>query len=152
MANSFIILAELKNRDQSLQGRPIRSPSRSLSNFRYHLLATFDFKILVFCSLFSCCGIVLEDQRIDPLVLTLIAKNQKKPSETKPPMVHNLSHHFLPEALFSGFSSGTSALAALIFGRHLMVANAADGRAVLCRNGEAIDMYRDHKPIYLPLP
>ncbi|CAN6809100.1 unnamed protein product [Brassica oleracea] len=37
-------------------------------------------------------------------------------------MVHNLSHHF---------SSG-------------------DGRAVLCRNGEAIDMSQDHKPIYLP--
>ncbi|CAF1998753.1 unnamed protein product [Brassica napus] len=97
MANSFIILAELKNRDQSLQGRPIRSPSRSLSNFRYHLLATFDFKILVFCSLFFCCGIVLEDQRIDLLVLTLDAKNQNEPSETKPPLVHNLSHHFSSE-------------------------------------------------------
>ncbi|WZZ09585.1 hypothetical protein YC2023_095506 [Brassica napus] len=150
MANSFIILAELKNIDQSLQGRPIHSPSRLLSNFLYHLLATFDFKILVFWSLFFCCGIVLEDQRIDLLVLTLDAKNQNKHSETKPPMVHNLSHHFSSEALFSGFSSGTSALAALIFGRNLMVAKAADGRAILCRNGEAIDMSRDHKPIYLP--
>ncbi|KAH0890652.1 hypothetical protein HID58_053081 [Brassica napus] len=46
-------------------------------------------------------------------------------------MVHNLSHHF---------SSG----------KHLMLANAGDGRAVLCRNGEAIDMSQDHKPIYLP--
>ncbi|CAN7104560.1 unnamed protein product [Brassica rapa subsp. narinosa] len=34
--------------------------------------------------------------------------------------------------------------------RHSMVANAGDGRAVLCRNGEAIDMSQDHKPIYLP--
>ncbi|KAL0675398.1 hypothetical protein Bca4012_003379 [Brassica carinata] len=34
--------------------------------------------------------------------------------------------------------------------RHLMLANAGDGRAVLCRNGEAIDMSQDHKPIYLP--
>ncbi|KAF8104719.1 hypothetical protein N665_0169s0004 [Sinapis alba] len=25
-----------------------------------------------------------------------------------------------------------------------------DGRGVLCRNGEAIDMSQDHKPIYLP--
>uniref|UniRef100_A0A0D3DA85 PPM-type phosphatase domain-containing protein n=1 Tax=Brassica oleracea var. oleracea TaxID=109376 RepID=A0A0D3DA85_BRAOL len=161
MANSFIILAELKNRDQSLQGRPIRSPSRSLSNFRYHLLATFDFKILV--KMTGLEYVISDATEIVPTRLymltynidaNLIAKNQKKPSETKPPMVHNLSHHFLPrtatEALFSGFSSGTSALAALIFGRHLMVANAADGRAVLCRNGEAIDMYRDHKPIYLP--
>ncbi|CAF2072368.1 unnamed protein product, partial [Brassica napus] len=58
------------------------------------------------------------------------AKNQNEPSETKPPIIHNLSHHF-------SFS-------------HLMVANAGDGRAVLCRNGEAIDMSQDHKPIYLP--
>ncbi|KAL8139074.1 hypothetical protein V2J09_005075 [Rumex salicifolius] len=43
--------------------------------------------------------------------------------------------------------SGTTALAALIFGRLLMVANAGDCRAVLCRKGEAIDMSRDHKPV-----
>ncbi|KAF3595708.1 hypothetical protein DY000_02024979 [Brassica cretica] len=151
MANSFIILAELKNRDQSLQGRPIRSPSRSLSNFRYHLLATFDFKILV--KMTGLEYVISDATEIVPTRLymltynidaNLIAKNQKKPSETKSPM------RTATEALFSGFSSGTLALAALIFGRHLMVANAADGRAVLCRNGEAIDMSRDHKPIYLP--
>ncbi|WZZ12925.1 hypothetical protein YC2023_106014 [Brassica napus] len=91
------------------------------------------------------------------------AKNQNEPSETKPPIIHNLSHHFsfgrscfskgLQQRLFSQvflLVPGTSALAALIFGRHSMVANAGDGRAVLCRNGEAIDMSQDHKPIYLP--
>ncbi|XVE77506.1 hypothetical protein DITRI_Ditri13aG0068200 [Diplodiscus trichospermus] len=45
-------------------------------------------------------------------------------------------------------SSGTTALTALIFGRLLMVANAGDCRAVLCRKGEAIDMSKDHRPIY----
>ncbi|XP_044491227.1 probable protein phosphatase 2C 49 [Mangifera indica] len=45
-------------------------------------------------------------------------------------------------------SSGTTALIALIFGRLLMVANAGDCRAVLCRKGEAIDMSQDHRPIY----
>ncbi|XP_057963588.1 probable protein phosphatase 2C 49 [Malania oleifera] len=45
-------------------------------------------------------------------------------------------------------SSGTTALAALIFGRLLMVANAGDCRAVLCRKGEAVDMSQDHRPIY----
>nr|VDD04808.1 unnamed protein product [Brassica rapa] len=73
------------------------------------------------------------------------AKNQNKHSETKPPM------RTATEALFSGFSSGTSALAALIFGSEgLFPHDSADGRAILCRNGEAIDMSRDHKPIYLP--
>ncbi|KAG2326072.1 hypothetical protein Bca4012_034797 [Brassica carinata] len=47
-------------------------------------------------------------------------------------------------------SSGTTALATLVLGRQLMVANAGDCRAVLCRNGEAIDMSQDHRPIYLP--
>ncbi|GMI73702.1 Type 2C protein phosphatase 49 [Hibiscus trionum] len=45
-------------------------------------------------------------------------------------------------------STGTTALTAMIFGRILMVANAGDCRAVLCRKGEAIDMSEDHRPIY----
>lgn len=45
-------------------------------------------------------------------------------------------------------SSGTTALTALILGRRLMVANAGDCRAVLCRKGEAIDMSEDHRPNY----
>lgn len=45
-------------------------------------------------------------------------------------------------------SSGTTALTAFVFGRLLMVANAGDCRAVLCRKGEAIDMSQDHRPIY----
>ncbi|KAF9688203.1 hypothetical protein SADUNF_Sadunf02G0172700 [Salix dunnii] len=45
-------------------------------------------------------------------------------------------------------SSGTTALTAFVFGRLLMVANAGDCRAVLCRKGEAIDLSQDHRPIY----
>ncbi|KAH0782201.1 hypothetical protein KY290_001799 [Solanum tuberosum] len=45
-------------------------------------------------------------------------------------------------------SCGTTALIALVLGRLLMVANAGDYRAVLCRNGEAIDMSQDHRPNY----
>ncbi|KAG6518072.1 probable protein phosphatase 2C 2 [Zingiber officinale] len=45
-------------------------------------------------------------------------------------------------------SSGTTALAALVFGRYLVVANAGDCRAVLCRKGQAIDMSQDHRPNY----
>ncbi|EPS66611.1 hypothetical protein M569_08163 [Genlisea aurea] len=45
-------------------------------------------------------------------------------------------------------SSGTTALIALLIGRLLMVANAGDCRAVLCRKGEAVDMSRDHRPSY----
>ncbi|KAL5975210.1 hypothetical protein ACLOJK_031889 [Asimina triloba] len=43
-------------------------------------------------------------------------------------------------------ASGTTALAALVIGRSLLVANAGDCRAVLCRRGKAIEMSRDHKP------
>ncbi|KAH0868270.1 hypothetical protein HID58_075292, partial [Brassica napus] len=122
------------------------------------------------------------------------AKNQNEPSETKPPIIHNLSHHFSFEelnlmfldsskdvfienmkqhtlykkktelnsiyveevktSLSNAFLQADLALAKDCnkgsFLRHLMVANAGDGRAVLCRNGEAIDMSQDHKPIYLP--
>ncbi|KAK4770867.1 hypothetical protein SAY87_031399 [Trapa incisa] len=47
-------------------------------------------------------------------------------------------------------SCGTTALTALILGRHLLVANAGDCRAVLCRRGTAIEMSQDHRPSYAP--
>ncbi|XP_074315986.1 putative protein phosphatase 2C 2 [Silene latifolia] len=43
-------------------------------------------------------------------------------------------------------SSGTTALTAFVLGRLLLVANAGDCRAVLCRKGEAIEMSEDHRP------
>lgn len=46
----------------------------------------------------------------------------------------------------SSLESGTTALAALVIGRSLLVANAGDCRAVLCCRGKAIEMSRDHKP------
>ncbi|KAG6436707.1 hypothetical protein SASPL_101609 [Salvia splendens] len=48
-------------------------------------------------------------------------------------------------------SSGTTALTALVVGRLLMVANAGDCRAVLCRKGDAIDMSQDHRPSTLKI-
>ncbi|CAJ2643474.1 unnamed protein product [Trifolium pratense] len=50
-------------------------------------------------------------------------------------------------SLDAALASGTTALATLIIGRLLVVANAGDCRAVLCRRGKAIDMSRDHKPV-----
>ncbi|GAB4854147.1 hypothetical protein Ancab_022732 [Ancistrocladus abbreviatus] len=49
-------------------------------------------------------------------------------------------------SLDAALASGTTALAALVIGRSLVVANAGDCRAVLCRRGKAIEMSRDHKP------
>ncbi|XP_062208973.1 probable protein phosphatase 2C 2 [Phragmites australis] len=45
-------------------------------------------------------------------------------------------------------SAGTTALTALVLGRQLLVANAGDCRAVLCRKGVAVEMSRDHRPTY----
>ncbi|CAL9211098.1 probable protein phosphatase 2C 57 [Musa acuminata AAA Group] len=46
----------------------------------------------------------------------------------------------------SSLASGTTALAVLVIGRSLVVGNAGDCRAVLCRRGKAIEMSHDHKP------
>ncbi|CAO2841089.1 unnamed protein product [Amaranthus hypochondriacus] len=46
----------------------------------------------------------------------------------------------------SSVSSGTTALTAMIFGRSLLVANAGDSRAILCRRGLALEMSKDHRP------
>lgn len=50
-------------------------------------------------------------------------------------------------SLDAALASGTTAIATLVIGRLLVVANAGDCRAVLCRRGKAIEMSRDHKPI-----
>ncbi|XP_065851499.1 probable protein phosphatase 2C 22 [Euphorbia lathyris] len=50
-------------------------------------------------------------------------------------------------SLDAALASGTTALAALVIGRLLVVANAGDCRAVLCRRGKAVEMSRDHKPM-----
>ncbi|KAI3469235.1 hypothetical protein Pfo_025898 [Paulownia fortunei] len=41
---------------------------------------------------------------------------------------------------------GTTALIALLLGRHLLIANAGDCRAVLCRKGDAVQLSQDHRP------
>lgn len=44
---------------------------------------------------------------------------------------------------------GTTAITALVLGRHLIVANAGDCRAVLCRKGVAVQLSQDHRPTSL---
>ncbi len=46
-----------------------------------------------------------------------------------------------------GVSDGTTALCTWIIGDTLISANAGDSRSVLCREGRAVRMSRDHKPI-----
>lgn len=46
----------------------------------------------------------------------------------------------------TGESAGTTALAVLVWGTTLYVANAGDSRAVISQSGKAIDLTRDHKP------
>ncbi|CAI9119050.1 OLC1v1020711C1 [Oldenlandia corymbosa var. corymbosa] len=41
---------------------------------------------------------------------------------------------------------GTTALTALVLGRRLLIANAGDCRAVLCRKGVAVQLSQDHRP------
>lgn len=45
---------------------------------------------------------------------------------------------------------GTTALTALVVGRQLIVANAGDCRAVLCRKGVPVQLSNDHRPSYFP--
>ncbi|KAL6970193.1 protein-serine,threonine phosphatase [Sarracenia purpurea var. burkii] len=66
---------------------------------------------------------------------------------------HRKSFVLADQALAGEYSvpatCGTTAITALVVGSHLMVANAGDCRAVLCRKGVALQMSRDHRPSYL---
>lgn len=46
----------------------------------------------------------------------------------------------------AGFDSGSTACLALIYKDRYVVANIGDSRAVLCRDGKAVDLSTDHKP------
>ncbi|XP_022860309.1 probable protein phosphatase 2C 13, partial [Olea europaea var. sylvestris] len=41
---------------------------------------------------------------------------------------------------------GTTAITALVLGRHLLISNVGDCRAVLCRKGVAVQLSHDHRP------
>lgn len=47
---------------------------------------------------------------------------------------------------WTGPLAGCTAVAALVAGGELIVANAGDSRCVACRNGTAVAMTEDHKP------
>jgi protein phosphatase 1G len=46
----------------------------------------------------------------------------------------------------AGFDSGATTCMALLFSDRIIVANVGDSRAVLCREGKAVDLSIDHKP------
>ncbi|KAJ7953235.1 Protein phosphatase 2C family protein [Quillaja saponaria] len=54
--------------------------------------------------------------------------------------------HAFADAKFLDSSSGTTALAALMLGGTMLIANAGDSRAVLGKRGRAIELSKDHKP------
>lgn len=58
--------------------------------------------------------------------------------------LYSASHGSPSENFAEG--SGTTALTALVWGDQLLIANAGDCRAVLCRRGKAIDLTTDHRP------
>uniref|UniRef100_A0A0D3BRE6 Uncharacterized protein n=1 Tax=Brassica oleracea var. oleracea TaxID=109376 RepID=A0A0D3BRE6_BRAOL len=103
MANSFIFLADLKT-GTSLQG--LCSPSRSLSTLviisLLFSISKFLGKMTGFRGLavfnilkaFSAAASKLETIR------QVDAKNKNAPSETKPLIVHKLSHHFSLASFF----------------------------------------------------
>ncbi|KAK9817610.1 hypothetical protein WJX74_001274 [Apatococcus lobatus] len=53
--------------------------------------------------------------------------------------LHSLDERFLNQATATDDSSGTTAVLAVLAGRHLMVANVGDSQAILCTRGQGVD-------------
>ncbi|XP_010465755.1 PREDICTED: probable protein phosphatase 2C 43 [Camelina sativa] len=79
---------------------------------------------------------------VDSLFLKELEKSHRK--------AYRLADLAMEDERIVSSSCGTTALTALVIGRHLMVANAGDCRAVLCRKGKAVDMSFDHKSTFEP--
>ncbi|XP_050230435.1 probable protein phosphatase 2C 47 [Mercurialis annua] len=81
-------------------------------------------------------------------ILNYIVEDSKFPSGTKKAIKSAFvrADHALADAKSVDNSSGTTALAALVLGKTMLIANAGDSRAVLGKRGRAVELSKDHKP------
>ncbi|GAV81550.1 PP2C domain-containing protein [Cephalotus follicularis] len=81
-------------------------------------------------------------------ILNFIVEDSHFPSGTKKAIKNAFAKadHAFADASSLDSSSGTTALATLIMGRTMLIANAGDSRAVLGKRGRAIELSKDHKP------
>ncbi|CAA7015589.1 unnamed protein product [Microthlaspi erraticum] len=87
---------------------------------------------------------VFRESRTSVVVNSLFLKELEKSHRE----AYKLADLAMEDESIVSASCGTTALTALVIGRHLMVANAGDCRAVLCRRGKAVDMSFDHKSTF----
>lgn len=73
------------------------------------------------------------------LAATFLEVDYRFQEEWSQDTVSRIAHHGGEERY-----PGCTALAAMVVGRRLLLANAGDSRAILCRNGEAMALTRDH--------
>lgn len=89
-------------------------------------------------------------QFVKEKLLNFIVKDVAFPSAIEDAMHHAFLHadKAFAEAcsIDQGLFSGTTALTVFVLGRKIIVGNAGDCRAVLCRKGKALELSRDHKP------
>ncbi|KAH0456289.1 hypothetical protein IEQ34_014196 [Dendrobium chrysotoxum] len=81
-------------------------------------------------------------------LLKFIIEDQNFPTSVEKAMksAFVMTDHAFADSPYLDCSSGTTVLAALIFGRTMLIANAGDCRAVLGKRGRAVELSRDHKP------
>ncbi|RWR75265.1 Protein phosphatase 2C PP2C-like domain-containing protein [Cinnamomum micranthum f. kanehirae] len=78
-----------------------------------------------------------------------LIKDAKFITDTKSAIVDAYNHtdsDFLNSENNQNRDAGSTASTAILVGDRLLVANVGDSRAVICRNGKAIAVSRDHKP------
>jgi protein phosphatase 1G len=80
-----------------------------------------------------------EEQRGDDI-------EEEEDDDGKNELHRERSMHMSSSAARLGYACGTTAVVALITADQLVVANAGDSRAVLCRGGAAVALSEDHKP------
>ncbi|KAK1417674.1 hypothetical protein QVD17_26808 [Tagetes erecta] len=78
-----------------------------------------------------------------------LIKHPKFISDTKSAIAESYSYtdsEFIKSEKNQIKDAGSTASTAILVGNRLLVANVGDSRAVICRNGNAIAVSRDHKP------
>ncbi|KAJ8634549.1 hypothetical protein MRB53_008816 [Persea americana] len=121
----------------------------SMEDFYETTVAGVDGEIVGLFGVFDGHGGAQAAEYVKQNLFSNLIKDAKFITDTKSAIVDAYNHtdsEFLNSENNQNRDAGSTASTAILVGDRLLVANVGDSRAVICRNGKAIAVSRDHKP------
>ncbi|XP_031479252.1 probable protein phosphatase 2C 59 isoform X2 [Nymphaea colorata] len=126
-----------------------RGKRSSMEDFCENQISNLNGQIVGLFGVFDGHGGVRAAEYVKQNLFNNLVRHPNFFSDTKSAIADAYAHtdeEFLKSEHNQHRDAGSTASTAVIVGNRLLVANVGDSRAVICRNGKAIAVSRDHKP------